>query len=463
MGWRLLNSIRVRLALASLALLPLIFGALAWSLERAFSISILENQQREMTLQAYALMASAELHDGKLWLPEQMSDDQLNQISSDSYAIVSDGKAQLNWRSLSAADKPIDIEALRMDLSAGDKLFTPLPLNQQDMFVFQYAIAWENDEGKSLPFQFVIYESQTGYKNQLDSYRHTLWLWLGSITFILLVLQLIILRWGLKPLGKLIGDLSAVRKGNEARLNDVYPKELEAVTQSINQLLEHEEKQRERYRNTLSNLAHSIKNPVAIMAGELNTAIRNKLASDDILQTLNEQNERINQIVSYQLTRAVSGAATPFSKALPIKPVCEQIASALQKVYTAKHMNLTFDIDETAIFRGDKGDLMELIGNLLDNAFKYGREHISVTANGDQSRLKLVIEDGGPGLSEAQKQVLIIRGERADTAAAGQGIGLAIVTDIVQSYKGELTLEESALGGLKVVTRFDWANDNAEQ
>jgi two-component system, OmpR family, sensor histidine kinase PhoQ len=460
--WRVLNSIRGRLTLASLALLPLIFGALAWSLEHAFSISVLENQQRQMTLQTYALMASAELVDDTLWLPELMSDDQLNQISSDSYAIVIDGTAQLNWRSLSAADKPIESQSLPSDLEAGESQFTPLSLNQQDMFVFQYAIEWENDEGKGLPFQFVIYETQTGYKNQLQSYRQTLWLWLGSITLLLLMLQLIILRWGLKPIGKLIHNLSAVRQGNEARLNHVYPNELEAVTKSINQLLEHEEKQRERYRNTLANLAHSIKNPVAVMANALNTAAQNKLASKDVLETLNEQNEHINQIVSYQLTRAVSGAATPFSKALPIGPICDQITSALQKVYGGKHMSLSFDIDETATFRGDKGDLMELIGNLLDNAFKYGRERIAVTAIGDRNRLKLLIEDDGPGLNDEQKQVLIRRGERADTAMAGHGIGLAIVTDIVQSYKGELRLGESLLGGLKVVTSFDWTKDSTE-
>jgi len=105
---------------------------------------------------------------------------------------------------------------------------------------------------------------------------------------------------------------------------------------------------------------------------------------------------------------------------------------------------------------------MELIGNLLDNAFKYGREHIAVTAIGDKNRLKLLIEDDGPGLNDEQKQVLIRRGERADTAMAGHGIGLAIVTDIVKSYKGELTLGESLLGGLKVVTSFDWTKDSTE-
>lgn len=459
------NSIRSRLTLASLLLLPLICGALAWSLERAFSVSLLENQQRQMTLQAYALMASAELQQNNLWLPELMSDDRLNQISSDSFAVVLDNNLSISWRSLSASDKPVDITHALSKIKTGVSAFKQTSINHEEAFVFQYAVEWESDEGIGLPFQFVIYENQADYRGQVQKYRHTLWLWLFAIGLSLIFAQLIVLRWGLAPLNDLIKDIAAVRQGNTERLKETYPKELTAVTSSINQLLEHEESQRARYRNTMADLAHSIKNPVAIIASELSSASRNNQLPKPVLEELSQQNERINQIVSYQLNRAVGGAAAPFVKAISINPVAKEIIAALQKVYIDKNLSISIDISESAVFKGDKGDLMELLGNLLDNAFKYGQEAISITAKGgvangkdgtENQHLSIVIEDGGPGLSEEQQTQLIHRGERADTAMPGQGIGLAVVSDIVKTYQGELSLDRATLGGLRVTLVFAW-------
>ena len=274
------------------------------------------------------------------------------------------------------------------------------------------------------------------------------------------MLQLVILRWGLKPIASVIDDLFAVQQGETENLDGRYPKELSLMTDSINQLIQHQAKQRQRYRETLANLAHSIKNPVAIISSSLdsvkNEAKQKNLPEQAWIHEIDEQNQRINQIVSYQLNRAVGGSAAPFNKAIPIKPICEKIVSALKKVYADKSVLVSINIEQDARFRGEEGDLMELLGNLIDNAFKYGQQKIGIFAKGNSSNLYLSIEDDGPGMTAKQKMQLVRRGERADTTIPGQGIGLAVVSDISASYGGKLILEDSKLGGLKVLLSFNW-------
>jgi len=458
-----INSIRGRLIVASLILLPLVCGVLAWSLDKAYSISLLQSQQRQMLLQTYALMAAAEIEGTTLWLPEQMTDDQLNQLSSDTFAIVvseSSNTSNVIWQSLSASDKLIDSIGNGKPLPTGQLNFSTMSIGLEKYFILQYAVEWETDLGQVLPFQFMVFENRAASDQQLFEYRSVLWWWLGGIALSLVLLQLVILRWGLHPIEGLIDDLSAVQQGKADSLSGRYPNELTVMTGSINQLIQHESKQRERYRHTLADLAHSIKNPVAIIASVLDGAkinAKQQSQSEQVwINDIAEQNERINQIVSYQLNRAVGGSAAPFNKAILIKPVCEKIVSALKKVYSDKSMQVTLTIEEEASFRGDNGDLMELLGNLLDNAFKYGRQNINIIVKGSATDLDFSIEDNGPGMSDNEKLQLVQRGERADTALPGQGIGLAVVNDIVVNYGGQLLLDNSSLGGLKVSISFNW-------
>jgi two-component system sensor histidine kinase PhoQ len=458
-----LHSIRSRLIVASLLLLPLVCGLLAWSLDKAYSSSLVNGQQRQMMLQAYALIAAAEIETSTLWLPEQMTDDRLNQLSSDTFAIVvseSFDTAGVLWQSLSASDKLIGSIWQGQVLTTGQSEFSTLSIGLDEYFVLQYAVEWEGSSGQIFPFQFVVFENRSNSNQQLFEYRRTLWWWLGGIALLLMVLQLVILRWGLRPIRGVIDDLFAVQQGQSDNLKGRYPEELTVMTDSINQLIQHQANQRERYRHTLADLAHSIKNPVAIIASVLEgangDAKQKGLDEQTLINEVAEQNQRINQIVSYQLNRAVGGSSAPFNKAIQVKPVCEKIVSALKKLYVDKSMLVAINIEEEANFRGDEGDLMELLGNLIDNAFKYGEQKINISAKGNAAGLWLAIEDNGPGMTANEKLQLVQRGERADTAMPGQGIGLAVVSDITANYRGELILEKSTLGGLKVLLSFNW-------
>lgn len=454
-----LQSIRGRLIFASLLLLPLVCGLLAWSLDKAYSSSLLSGQQRQMMLQAYALIAAAEVEDTALWLPEQMTDDRLNQLSSNTFAMVVSGISagdEVLWQSLSTTDQLIAPFWQNQAQSAGQPIFSNYSAGSEDYFVLQYLVEWEGASGQLLPFKFIVFENRSGIQKQLFAYRNTLWWWLGGIAFAIVVLQLVILRWGLRPIARLINDLSAVQQGKTEQLEGEYPQELSVMTESINQLIIHQTKQRERYRHTLADLAHSIKNPVAIITSVLAEAKDKSKAQQGWINEIIEQNQRIDQIVSYQLTRAVGGASAPFNKAILVEPIYQKVISALKKVYVDKSMLVTINSDAEAIFRGDEGDLMELLGNLVDNAFKYGEQKIKLSIQGSSTSLRFSIEDDGPGMTTNQKKQLVMRGERADTAMPGQGIGLAVVSDIVESYHGELRLENAALGGLKVLVSFNW-------
>ena len=452
----LLKSMQGRLTLASVLVLPLICGFLAWTLDRAFTASLLASQKNQMISQVYALIAAAELDQGSLWLPEYVTDDRLNQLSSEIYALVLDeDRKELIWQSLSTQMSLSDL-GFNNDLVVGKPVFETIAYDDEVLFVLRYLLEWE-DGPRILPFQFVVLETQAAYLQALSGYRNTLWFWLGVVAFSLVLLQLVILKWGFRPLTSLSNNLEQIQRGEATSLEGEHPLEFQEMTQSINLLIEHEAHQRERYRHTLADLAHSIKNPSAIIASALTSAKRERDGNAlPWLSDIEEQNERIDQILSYQLTRAVGGVSAPFSKAIAVNPLCEKICSAMKKVYYDKAMELSLDLEGEVTFRGDEGDLMELLGNLIDNAFKYGNQKVYIRALNEDNTLKLKIEDDGPGMSAHERENLIRRGQRADTSIPGQGIGLAVVNDIVESYAGKMTLTESGLGGLCVSLEFSF-------
>lgn len=451
----LLGSIQGRLTFISVIVLPIICGALAWTLDRAFSASLLKSQERQMLSQVYSLIASAELNEGSLWLPELLTDDQFNQTSSDTYALVfGSASTQVLWRSLSTKASDTDHYLTKTKLSPGLPNFSLVSDAQQPLFVLNYLTEWEDEAGIH-PFRFVVIQTQEAYQETVREYRKTLWFWLGLMASALVLVQVMILKWGFKPVASLSRDLALIQKGEATALKGAYPLELNDMTHSLNRLLEHEAHQRERYRNTLADLAHSIKNPSAIIASALSNVKRKEDSeTSSYLADIEEQNKRIDQILSYQLTKAVGGAATPFGRSIAVKPHCEKIISAMQKVYYDKSIVLQAELDDLASFKGDEGDLMELLGNLIDNAFKYGKSVVRIGIQGNDNTLEIRVEDDGPGMTEAERVNLIRRGQRADTSIPGQGIGLAVVNDIVKSYAGEWHLGQSELGGLAVVLNF---------
>jgi two-component system sensor histidine kinase PhoQ len=193
----------------------------------------------------------------------------------------------------------------------------------------------------------------------------------------------------------------------------------------------------------MGDLAHSLKTPLAVLRS---------LPERPAL--LDEQIERMDHIVQYQLQRAATAGRSALAAPLPVQASVTRLANTLQKVYADRAIVLEQRISTKACFRGDEGDLLELLGNLLDNACKWSRHTVRITAQMQDGRLALLVEDDGPGIAADQVEQVLQRGGRLDEATPGHGIGMAMVRDIVTAYQGELSIERSALGGAAIRIYF---------
>ncbi len=261
---------------------------------------------------------------------------------------------------------------------------------------------------------------------------------------IILVLQLVWLMWTLKPLSTLEQEVKAIEQGRAEKLTSLYPKELATLTTQLNQLLATEQKQRQRYHNALSDLAHSLKTPLAVMQ-----------AQKDISAVNQEQINRISSTIEHQLKRAQSAGHSSWLLGIEVKPVAEKLLNTLAKIYQDDNKVLLLNTGDNVTFKGDEADLLELLGNLLDNAYKAAKSTIRLTVSQQDDGLVMCIEDDGVGIEPLQITQILERGVRADTYQAGHGVGLAIVRDLVESYQGELHIANSkSLGGAQFTLSF---------
>jgi two-component system sensor histidine kinase PhoQ len=235
-------------------------------------------------------------------------------------------------------------------------------------------------------------------------------------------------------------------------MSERHPRELEPLTDSINAFIESERENLERQRNTLADLAHSLKTPLAVLRTQLDSGAQDQ----DLRQEFDVQLRRMNNLVSYQLARAASSGHKLFSAPLPIESNAEEIVRGLEKVYAGKGVLCEFDIDEGARFHGEPGDLQELLGNLLENAFKWAKRRVLLTAKplpaqgARRAGLVLSVDDDGPGIAPEDIAKVLQRGVRGDERVQGHGIGLSIVQDLIKDYRGELQVKRSPeLGGAR--------------
>lgn len=426
-------------------LISLFMGLTGISLHQAFKESLLTAEQQRLRTQVYLILGAAELEGENLLIPEFLAEPQFNQLQSGLYAYVRSAEESL-WQSYSAQSLSLDIvQGIPFLDQSGQESFSSIGDLQEDYFVYSYQVVWEDGPLEQV-FQVSILNDKSSFLTELANYRETLWRWLSVATLMLLILLLLVLRWGLQPLRRVADDLKAIEEGEKEKLSGDYARELKGLTDNLNQLIEHEKHQRERYSNTLGDLAHSLKTPLAVIQGELESIEDNKTVADQV--------QRMQDIVKHQLSRAVRRQSALGEQSINISDSLDRILSALQKVYANKNINIEKQLDADSRFKGDERDLMEVLGNTLDNAYKYADQHIRISVAKQGKQTRLCIEDDGPGIEEHRKDSILRRGERLDTQQPGQGIGLAVVEDIVSSYSGTLTLGKSELGGLSLEIVF---------
>jgi two-component system sensor histidine kinase PhoQ len=300
---------------------------------------------------------------------------------------------------------------------------------------------------------FTVAQTEDELEGNTAVYRRSLVGWLATLGVMLIVLQLMLLYWSLTPLRKVASDMSRVERGDTDHLDSQYPVELTGLTERINVFIDSEREQRTRYRNTLADLAHSLKTPLAVMRSQLESS--GEIPVNARLPVL-DQVRRMDELVAYQLARAATTGRQTFASAVQIAGHAEDLVQSLEKVYAAKNVLCEFDIEDGAAFYGEQGDLLEMMGNLLENAFKWAGHHVLLVvkmqpqAGRQRPGLLMSVEDDGPGIDDDKIEKVLQRGVRGDERVQGHGIGLSIVQDIVRAYNGELTVDRSAeFGGAR--------------
>lgn len=431
----------------TVVMLPIIGYTLTNAFERQLSLAM----KNELKAYSYSIFTVAEVENNQLLMPDFLLENQFNVSKSGLYAAITTLKK--NQKALSNNSEPLwqSLSLLTLSLptalpspDVGQTLLSKINLAGTSHLLYSFSASF-SDNGQAFDITLHLIKDQQASLAALSDFKQKLWAWLLLLMVVFIVVQIVWLLWTLKPLTVLTHELEHIEKGQKKALDAKYPQELLQVTQQLNALLLTEESQRKRYRNALSDLAHSLKNPLAVIQSQT-----------DISASANEQLTVINQIVEHQLKRAQSAGQSSWHLGVQVKQVVDKLITTLAKIYRDKNLSFSVDVESNAMFKGDEADLMEILGNILDNACKAANHDIAITVMTQEKRLTIEIADDGAGIAESQQAIILSRGGRADTYQSGHGIGLAIVNDLVSSYQGQLQISHSAtLSGAAFTLTFD--------
>ncbi|MCE9787175.1 sensor histidine kinase [Shewanella chilikensis] len=426
-----------RMFLTSLSIIAVVGFGLAWMV----NILHAQNSYNEETAQLIAEIpqVAAELREHDLipdtssWLEENNKQER--------YVIAScDEKFKQVWTSSLAVDRGLFDTCERFNEIRNEA--PPYYLNMADnRAYFAYLLSVDI---AGIHYNLLVLKDAAKLEQEYSQFAKRTYIRLALVLALALVLLISAAYWGMRPLVQMRNELRSIINGKSKSLSGGYPVELEGVTQALNQLLQQSSAQQQRYQNAMNDLAHSLKTRLAAVHAITDDASLDKQASSEKIM---EQVSQMDQLVKYQLKRAMLGRKGLKQEQTPIAPLVDQLAQMLFKVYRDKQVKFSAEIEEELQFPGNQGDLMELFGNLMENAFRLCISTVRVTAGYQGNKLQILVEDDGPGVDESLKQKIIQRGVRADTQSPGQGIGLAVCNEIVSSYGGILSIEDSALEG----------------
>jgi two-component system sensor histidine kinase PhoQ len=443
------HSLSRRLLVSVSVPLALFFGVMMLVLDTGFRALSERSLQELLDSQMVSLIAAADPQpDGSYAPTPQELDPRLRTPRSGLYAQI---RSQHHlWRSPSTAGRSSDFGALLVPGQRSNLTYTTF--GHDRVAIESRAIQFADDPSGKRTLTFSVAVSLSPYEEELWRFRRELIGWFIGLMLVLLVTLAALLRWVLGPVRRMEREIHEVEEGRSETLGAGYPRELSGVATNLNALLVGERKRVARYRDTLGNLAHSLKTPLAVMRASLSGSAPAGPVGAEI--------DRMTGIIEHQLKRAAaSGGALLGQAPVEVAQVAAELRSTLLKVYAGKDLSLELAIAPATLFVGDRGDLTELIGNLLDNACKWCRSRVRLTAGSDESagpreRLTLIVEDDGAGISADHRARVLERGVRADQNVPGHGLGLAMVHDTVDLYGGQLSIDSSPLGGARFSLRL---------
>jgi two-component system sensor histidine kinase PhoQ len=430
--------IQTRLLLITTVVLGTFLSLAGLVLDRSFRISVLDGAEEQLKLVVYSLMGALDKDGARLRFSGELPEPRLHQPESGLYARVSAARGSA-WESPSAITTGVVFPAAN-GMTAGEFAFVDWSgADGEPRFVLNYAVIWEDDS----VLQFAVATDQRPFLASIAAFRRNLYVGLGAVTLLFVLAQALAVRWGLRPLRTMTGEVRELEEGRRERLSDRYPVELEGLAENLDRFIAHEQRSRSRYRKAMEDLAHSLKTPLAV--------IRNELSGrpEQGNELLREQLDRMESTVTHQLNRAAVSGPVVVGRAVRVAELVNRLLRALDTAYRDRGIDVQQEIPEDLTVRGDERDLLEMLGNVLENAYKYTRQRIAISGSREEGMV-LVVEDDGPGIDGPLRQEVLNRGTRADELKPGQGIGLAMVHELVAAYEGELVIDESRWGGASI-------------
>jgi signal transduction histidine kinase len=368
---------------------------------------------------------------GRYWAIAPVSDTPEPKVTARSESLWDEGVAWPNGSS--QALSALNGEILRVDMVG--------PFNQP-VRVAAMAVTLPGD---ARLIMFMAMADRRPVLRDAGRFTQTLVLALAVLALGLLAMVLVQVGVGLAPLNRLQGDVAQIRAGRMKRLEGAYPTEVAPLTEELNALIAHNQDVVERARTHVGNLAHALKTPISVLLNEA------RASQGPFAALVARQAEAMSRNVQHYLERAQAAArAETLGARTECAPVIEDIARTLTRLFGRdRDLDMDLALDGGLAFRGERQDLEEMVGNLMENACKYGEGAVRVSARvADALSLEIMVEDDGPGLTPEQQETALKRGERLDETAPGAGLGLAIVADLAMLYGGALTMGRSDLGGL---------------
>jgi signal transduction histidine kinase len=422
----------------------ILLGVGGFALDRVLTAAMTRNFDAQLEYVLTSLIASAEVGpDGEVLLNRAPADQRFLEPYSGLYFQISGAQLSEDRRSIqdlpsrSLWDRRLRVQGSHHDFG--------MHVYDSDEFPDEPLRVLERDvqlPGSDLRWRFQVAQSRIGLDEQIDVLRQTM-----IRSFVILGVGLLILAalqafYGLWPLRRVRRAIAAIRSGVKSRIEERFPREIEPLTEELNALLEHNELQAEEARRHAGNLAHALKTPLTVITNAATAK------ATDLDETVFRESTVMRRHIDHHLARARAvGRRSSAQARAPVWPSLEAVERAVGRL----HENVTIDLagDRAAIVRVERQDLDEMLGNLIENAAKYGHGRVFVTVRAGPEFVEIEVEDDGPGIPEAERTTIFDRGARLDTGKPGTGLGLAIVRDVAQIYGGSILLEESEdLGGL---------------
>jgi signal transduction histidine kinase len=416
------------------------------ALDRVLTTAITRNFDEQIGYVLTALIASSEIGpDGEAFLNRPPADQRFLEPYSGLYFQIS-GEGFEPFRSRSLWDRALTVSGAHRDFVV--HRYDSAEFEEEKLRVLERDVRLP---GSPVRWRFQVAQSRDGLDEQIAVLRKTMVRSFGVLALGLIAMAALQAFYGLWPLRRVRRALAAIRSGEKSRIEARFPQEIQPLTDELNALLVHNEVQAEEARRHAGNLAHALKTPLTVITNAATAQ------SPDLADTVCREASTMRRQVDHHLARARAiGRRSSAQARSEVWPALEAVERAVSRLYE----NVTVDLagDKSAGVRVERQDLDEMLGNLIENAAKYGGGRVFVTVSTTSQCVEIEVEDDGRGIPEAERATIFDRGARLDLEKPGTGLGLAIVRDVAEIYQGSVQLEESEdLGGLLARLRLPLA------